>query len=165
MKSYPSPRMKRVKPLERAVQIRRHTVIAIEEVKLRRAPMLPLPLVPASERQRAKVIGRECLVCGRTPCDPAHIVPRKRGGCDHEDCVVPLCRPCHRAYDKRGFVLAHHLGSEFAVEIRHALGHTTPAGLDRGLAGGGWNPPGSDDEDDWDGEEEEAGEDDADQPR
>jgi hypothetical protein len=63
--------------------------------------MRPFPLVPASEAQRTKVRGRDCLICGRKPVDPAHIVPRKHGGCDHPDCVIPLCRPCHRAYDTR----------------------------------------------------------------
>ena len=32
--------------------------------------------------------------------DPAHVIPRGMGGCDHEDCIVPLCRGCHRMYDE-----------------------------------------------------------------
>lgn len=82
----------------------------------------------------------ECLVCGRAHVDPAHIVPRRYGGCDHPDCVVPLCRAHHRAYDKYGFNLDRHLGASFPLEIAHALEHATEAALERGLTGGGWGP-------------------------
>lgn len=52
---------------------------------------------------RAKV-DREgmCRSCARgEPLEAAHIVPRSRvnadGGAEHEDNIVPLCPPCHRA--------------------------------------------------------------------
>jgi predicted restriction endonuclease len=55
----------------------------------------------ASVVQRAEVAGLRCLVCGAaTRIDPAHLVPRSLGGCDEADCVVPLCRTHHRAYDQ-----------------------------------------------------------------
>lgn len=50
---------------------------------------------------RAKVAGASCRVCGSTPVDPAHIVPRSRvthGGEDARNAVA-LCRFHHRAYD------------------------------------------------------------------
>ena len=50
---------------------------------------------PASKAQRAKVRDRPCIVCGASDCDPAHVVSRAQGGCDHPDCVVPLYRRCH----------------------------------------------------------------------
>jgi HNH endonuclease len=64
---------------------------------------------PAAPAQRAKVAGRECLVCGWRPADPAHLVPRSPGGCDHPDCVVPLCRTHHRRYDRGQLDLLSHL--------------------------------------------------------
>lgn len=55
-------------------------------------------------KQRAKVKGLPCAACGRaedewTAVDPAHVWPRGKGGCDHPDCVIPLCRTCHVAFD------------------------------------------------------------------
>lgn len=63
--------------------------------------------------QRAKMKGLVCVGCGRDveddpnwTLDPAHLWPRRFGGCDHKLCVVPLCRHlyvidqgCHCAYD------------------------------------------------------------------
>jgi hypothetical protein len=37
---------------------------------------------------------------GLGPIDPAHITPRSHGGCDHEDCVCPLPRRLHTAFDE-----------------------------------------------------------------
>jgi hypothetical protein len=107
---------------------------------LRRSPMRPFPLVPASEAQRAKVRGRDCLICGRKPVDPAHIVPRKHGGCDHPDCVIPLCRPCHRAYDTRNFNLWPwlHRTRRYHRELAHARAHIGLRNLRRGVSGRGW---------------------------
>lgn len=45
-----------------------------------------------------------CRCCGGAPPNELHhTVPRAQGGGDTEDCVVPLCRDCHRRvtrYDK-----------------------------------------------------------------
>lgn len=36
--------------------------------------------------------------CGRTPCDPAHEIIRKRAEGSDATCI-PLYRPCHRLFD------------------------------------------------------------------
>lgn len=98
----------------------------------------PTPLVPASEEQRAKVAALACIVCDRKPADPAHLVPRKHGGCDHADCVIPLCRTHHRLYDSAQLNLGAHLGRSWRAERRHARGHVSAERLRRALAGRGW---------------------------
>jgi len=67
--------------------------------------------------------GRSCLVCGRSDVDPAHLVPRSRGGCDHPECVVPLCRRCHRAFDDGRLDLLPYLEPHRRAELAHALQH------------------------------------------
>ena len=60
------------------------------------------PQRPMARRQaqRAKIIGGACVVCRQTKgITPAHLAPRSLGGCDHPDCVVPMCWLHHRAYD------------------------------------------------------------------
>lgn len=64
-----------------------------------------------------------CIVCMRSPCDPAHLVSRAQGGCDHPLCVVPLCRSCHRAYDEGKLDLSVFLEPNFRDEQAHALKH------------------------------------------
>ncbi len=63
--------------------------------------------------QRVKLKGLVCVGCGRDveddpnwTLDPAHLWPRRFGGCDHVLCVAPLCRHvyqpdqgCHPLYD------------------------------------------------------------------
>jgi hypothetical protein len=58
--------------------------------------------------------------------DPAHLVPRSLGGCDHAHCVVALCRVHHRLYDRGELDLLQHLEPRFRTEPAHAL---TPVGL------------------------------------
>jgi hypothetical protein len=95
--------------------------------------------------QRAKVRGARCLVCGAlTRLDPAHLVPRALGGCEEADCVVPLCRAHHRAYDQAGLDLVAHLEPEFRREAAHAVSHLGLAGALRRL--GGRHALGGDDE-------------------
>jgi hypothetical protein len=100
--------------------------------------LVSLPLVPASEAQRRKVASRRCAVCGRRPADPAHLVPRRLGGCGDADCVIPLCRTHHRLYDGGLLALAPYLGRGYRRERAHALTHATAARLRRALAGEGW---------------------------
>jgi hypothetical protein len=50
-------------------------------------------------------------------------VPRSLGGCDHPDCVVPLCRSCHRAYDRGELDLLPYLEPGFRAELAHGLLH------------------------------------------
>jgi hypothetical protein len=90
---------------------------------VRRTPLARTPVSPASETQRAKVAGHTCLVCGGRPADPAHLVPRALGGCDEPDCIVPLCRRCHRAYDGGELDLLPHLEPGSRAELAPALRH------------------------------------------
>jgi hypothetical protein len=60
-----------------------------------------------TDAQRKKTMGLPCVGCGEADTfeieaghtDPAHLWPRAFGGCDHPDCVIPLCRTCHRRLD------------------------------------------------------------------
>jgi hypothetical protein len=99
------------------------------------------PRVAASPEQRCKVAALRCLVCGRSPVDPAHLVPQRLGGCNSADCVVPLCRTHHRLFDSGRLVLAAWLVPELEQELRHALTHVGCAELEAALTGGGWPPP------------------------
>jgi hypothetical protein len=80
------------------------------------------------------------LVCGRRPVDPAHLVPRSLGGCDHPDCVVPLCRPHHRAYDRGQLDLLSHLEPRHRPELAHGLLHLGLMALLRCVAACRWAP-------------------------
>jgi 5-methylcytosine-specific restriction endonuclease McrA len=97
------------------------------------APRRRRGISEASAGQREKVAGARCLVCGRVPCDPAHLVPRSLGGCDEADCVVPLCRPCHRDFDGRRLDLLPYLEPRYRTELAHALLHVGLVGLVRRL--------------------------------
>ena len=78
----------------------------------------------ASAAQRAKVVGQGCVVCRQTKgITPAHLAPRSLGGCDHPDCVVPLCWLHHRAYDTGELELLPHLEPRWRDEIAHAVLH------------------------------------------
>lgn len=80
---------------------------------------------PASDAQRRKVLRMGAsIVSAQGPCDPAHLWPRGRGGCDDALCVVPLTRAEHAAYDLGQLDLLPHLLSRGLVaELQHALGH------------------------------------------
>jgi hypothetical protein len=103
--------------------------------------VVPTPRVAASTEQRLKVAGLPCLVCGRTPVDPAHLVPRRLGGCDSTDCVVALCRTHHRLFDTGRLALAPYLVAELERELRHALTHVGCVQLEAALIQGGWPSP------------------------
>jgi hypothetical protein len=79
----------------------------------------------ASKAQRAKVRHETCAMCGiGTNCDPAHLTARAQGGCDDPDCVIALCRPCHRAFDERGLSLESLLAMpRYAAERAHMASH------------------------------------------
>ena len=118
-------------------RIRRRTALArgrppVRRTRLRRAtPLQRAPFTPASAAQRAKVAGSSCLVCDATaPIDPAHLVPRSLGGCDHPLCVVALCRSCHRRYDTGDLDLVAWLEPDHRAEAAHAVAHL---GLARAL--------------------------------
>ncbi len=84
--------------------------------------------------------GKSCLVCGGSPVDPAHLVPRSLGGCDESECVVPLCRRCHRAYDRGELNLLPHLEPRFRAELAHALKHVPLVAILRRVTGVRWAP-------------------------
>jgi hypothetical protein len=94
----------------------------------------------ASPEQRAKVAGHACLVCGGRPPDPAHLVPRSLGGCDHPSCCVPLCRSHHRAYDRGELDLLSHLEPRYRTELAHGLLHLGLLRLLRRVSGTRWAP-------------------------
>ena len=105
-------------PLRRKSALRRTSGLT------RSTALSRVPLPAASEEQQRKVDGRGCLVCrGSGAVDPAHLVPRSRGGCDHPDCVVPLCRRCHRAFDDGRLDLLPYLEPHRRAELAHALQH------------------------------------------
>ena len=111
-------------PLRRGRQLRRRSQLRRGRAPRRVAALARSAATPASAAQRAKVAGLRCVVCGAvTRIDPAHLVPRSLGGCDEADCVVPLCRTHHRAYDQGGLDLVAHLEPDWRAEVAHAVGH------------------------------------------
>lgn len=106
----------------------------------RRTPLRRTSYQGASEAQRPKVRGAPCIVCDERPVDPAHLVARARGGCDDPDCVVALCRRCHRAFDRGELDLLPHLEPGFRAELAHAVGHLPLLALLLRLTGARWAP-------------------------
>lgn len=98
---------------------------------------------PASVAQRAKVKGRGSIVSAERPCDPAHLWPRSRGGCDHPDCVVALTRAEHRAFDDGQLDLLPYLIAQGAwLEMAHMIGahRADPISMLQRLTGERWAP-------------------------
>jgi len=102
-----------------------------------RASLATRQPMAASDPQRAKIIGGACVVCLQTKgLTPAHLAPRSLGGCDHPDCVVPLCWMHHRAYDTGRLELLPHLEPRWRAEVAHAVTHLGLIGAVRRLAPG-----------------------------
>jgi hypothetical protein len=129
-----SGRLRRGKGLRRTGPLKRTTRFA------RRTPLSRAPFAPASAEQRRKIAGLRCVVCGAGGVDPAHLVARPLGGCDHPDCVVALCRVHHRLYDRGGLDLLPHLEPAWRAELAHALRHVGLLGLLRRVTGTRWTP-------------------------
>jgi hypothetical protein len=92
------------------------------------------PPFGASQTQRRKVVGGACVVCLQTKgVTPAHLAPRSLGGCDHPDCVVPLCWLHHRAYDTGRLELLPYLEPRWRTEVAHAVMHLGLIGACRRL--------------------------------
>lgn len=128
------------RPLKRT-PLRRQTPLRPTGGLTRLSALGRVPLAAASEEQRRKVAGRGCLVCGRSNgVDPAHLVPRSRGGCDHPDCVVPLCRRCHRAFDDGRLDLLPYVEPRHRIELAHALSHLALLELLERLTAERWAP-------------------------
>jgi hypothetical protein len=132
--------VRRSAPLRRGKGLERRTELRRTGPPRRRTPLRRSALSPASPAQRAEVAGRECLVCGRRPVDPAHLVPRSLGGCDDADCVVPLCRTHHRRYDRGQLDLLPHLEPRYRAELSHGLLHLGLFRLLRRVTGTRWAP-------------------------
>lgn len=65
----------------------------------------------ASTAQQRKVAGLWCVVCWKTPVDPAHLIPRSMAPDRAGDPlrVVPLCREHHQDYDAHALDLLPYL--------------------------------------------------------
>jgi hypothetical protein len=124
-------------PLVRRVPLSRGPLERSPQPKKRRATF-----TPASTAQRAKVQGHVCAVCRTEPVDPAHLTPRAFRGCDHEDCVIGLCRPHHRAFDDGTLdLLPYVAGQGFTRELAHMQGHyDDPLSVVYRLSGCRWAP-------------------------
>jgi hypothetical protein len=100
---------------------------------------------PASPEQKAKVkrIGF-CIVTGDMEgLTPAHLWPRGMGGCDHEDCIVPLHYEEHRLFDEHKLdLLPHLLAHHCWVELAHMVEahHVDPIHMVERLTGERWAP-------------------------
>jgi hypothetical protein len=92
----------------------------------------------------------DCVICGAgassyVAIDPSHLTPRRRGGCDHPDCVLPMCRHlgdpsgCHELYERGELDLLSIVISEswpaYRSEVQHVLEHLTPVEMVEQLAG------------------------------
>jgi hypothetical protein len=126
--------------LRRAKRLERRTALRRPGPPRRRTPLRRAAFSAASPAQRAKVAGGACLVCGRRPVDPAHLVPRSLGGCDQPDCVVPLCRAHHRLYDRGRLDLLPYLEPRCRAELAHGLMHLGLLGVLRRVTGSRWAP-------------------------
>lgn len=62
----------------------------------------PKPKRVVDKKLLAKVKAMPCLVCGKGPSDPDHIVTRGAGGGDEAHNVWPLCRTHHTERHKIG---------------------------------------------------------------
>jgi hypothetical protein len=69
--------------------LRRRATLRAKKPLRRKAPLQRTPSMAATERQRAAVAGRRCIVCGTDRrIDPAHLLSgRTRVGM----CVLPAC--------------------------------------------------------------------------
>jgi hypothetical protein len=122
----PERQAKERKPLGRGSGLKRETGLKPSAKRPKRTP-----LGHASADQKAKVeregprlIVKENAFTSHDEMvahlDPAHVTPRAIGGCDHEDCIVPLSRAQHRRYDNGELDLLPYLTLE---EQAHAVSH------------------------------------------
>jgi hypothetical protein len=130
--------VRRRAPLRRGKALGRRSTLRRSGRLRRRTPLRRSAVSLASPAQRARVAGRACIVCGGRPVDPAHLIPRSLGGCDEPDCVVPLDRRCHRAYDRGQLDLLPHLEPRYRAELAHGLLHLGLLGLLGRISGTRW---------------------------
>jgi len=117
--------------------LRRRAKLRARKQLQRRTSLQPTPAMAATEAQRAAVAGRNCIVCGKDRrIDPAHLIPRSRGGCGDALCVIPVCRAHHRAHDRGELDLLPYLEPAWRAQLAHAVGHVGLIGALRRIAGG-----------------------------
>jgi hypothetical protein len=128
---------RRKAPLRRgAGPVRRNPLRPSRKPARQRDVSAERPPFGASEAQRQKIVGGACVVCLQTKAiTPAHLAPRSLGGCDHPDCVVPLCWIHHRAYDTGRLELLPYLEPRWRTEVAHAVMHLGLIGACRRLTG------------------------------
>ena len=118
--------------------MRRRTRLRAKKQLRRSKPLQRTASMAASEPQRTAVAGRTCIVCGtNNRIDPAHLIPRSLGGCGDRLCVIPLCRRCHRAYDRGELDLVSYLEPAWRAQLAHAVGHVGLTGTLRRVSGHG----------------------------
>jgi hypothetical protein len=131
-------------------ELKRKTELKRGTSELRRTPLKSSSngkrrsgFTPASGAQKAKARMEDfCWCCDRErtewlTLDPAHVCPRSKGGCDHADCVIVLCRAgdgtgCHRDFDDGNLDLLPVIAGRyerFATECSHAALHLNPVQL------------------------------------
>ena len=116
--------------------MRRRARLRAKKQLRRTKPLQRTASMAASERQRAAVAGRRCIVCGaEARIDPAHLIPKSLGGCGDPLCVVPLCRRCHRAYDTGQLDMLPYLEPGWRAQLSHAVGHVGLLGAMRRIGG------------------------------
>lgn len=107
------------KPLERRTELGPGTP---KDGKPRRSTLKQGNSFAASKAQREKVAGAVSIVSAQGPCDPCHLVPRSHGGCEHPDCVFPLTRLEHDAFDNGQLdVLPYLISHGLWFELGHAI--------------------------------------------
>jgi hypothetical protein len=121
-----------VTPIAR-LQKREKTVKGLKRSQMERKPstLKQAPLGHASVEQKEKVLReglrfetKDTFDGGRL--EPAHVVPRPHGGCNHEDCVCPLTHLQHERYDRGELSILEHLT---LAEQSHAVGHVGILGV------------------------------------
>lgn len=78
---------------------------------------------PCTQEQKARVEDKPCLVCARSPVDPAHLIDKSlapSAGADPR-AVVPLCRECHDEYDRHELDLSPYLEPHYREETAWAV--------------------------------------------
>jgi hypothetical protein len=121
--------------------LRRRAPLRVNSKLRRSTPLARTASMAASERQRAAVAGRRCVVCGTDRrIDPAHLTPRSLGGCGDPLCVVPVCRAHHRAYDRGELDLLPYLEPAWRAQLAHAVGHVGLMGALRRISGSAHEP-------------------------
>lgn len=90
---------------------------------MKRSPMKRTNGFAASQRQRAAVANKICIVCAEHRGEPAHVIDRSMASDNQGDplAVVPLCRACHRSYDTGRLDLLPYLEPYYREQLAFAV--------------------------------------------